>query len=191
MQQQSAISSRRSCITPDASRDATYVRKLWLLLAVLTMLMLIMAASDTGEARYNKLGHRMICMCNSEPVAFSNAGQRGCKQVLLECNHLNCDTSGPMRGELKAALQKGDSDDLILQSFVRKYGTNVVEQSNTAANKLIWTLAFAVLISMAVAFVRKWKSSPATVATPAESYDVGIDSLRERVRQETEKDDWH
>ena len=192
MQQQSAISPRRLCTTPGASRDATYVRKLWLLLAVLTMLMLSMAASDTSDARYNKLGHRMICMCESESVAFSNAGLRGCKQVLLECNHPNCDTSGPMRVELTAALQKGDSDDLILQSFVRKYGANVVDQSSTAANKLIWTLAFAVLISMVVAFLRKWKSRPATVATPPELHDVVIeDSVRERVRRETERDDWH
>ena len=168
MQQQSAISPRRLYTTPEASRDATYVRKLWLLFAVLTMLMLCMAASDTSDARYNKLGHRMICMCESEPVTFSNAGLRGCKQVLLECNHPNCDTSGPMRGELRAALQKGDSDELILQSFVRKYGGNVVEQSSAAANNLIRTLAFAVVISIAVAFLRKWESRPATVATPPE-----------------------
>jgi len=191
MQQQSAIGSRHLCATPDASGDATYIRKLWLLLAVLTMLMLSMAASDTSEARYNKLGHRMICMCESEPVTFSNAGLRGCKQILLECNHSNCDTSGPMRAELRAALLKGDSDDIILQWFVRKYGANVIEQSSTAASKLIWTLAVAVLISMVVAFLRRWRSRPATVVTPPELHDVGMDVLRERVRRETEKDDWH
>lgn len=191
MQQQFAIGPPRLCAKPEASRDATYVRKLWLLLTVLTMVMLSMAASDTIDVRYNKLGHRVICMCESEPVAFSNAGLRGCRQVLLECNHPNCDTSGPMRGELMAALQKGDSDDVILQSFVRKYGAYVVEQSSTAANKLIWTLAFAALMSIAIAFVRKWRSRPAMAATLPELHDVAIDSFRERVRRETERDDWH
>ncbi len=190
MQQRLAINPRRLCITPEASRDATYVRKLWSLLTVLTMLMLSMAATDTSDARYNKLGHRMICMCESEPVAFSNAGLRGCRQVLLECNHPNCDTSGPMRGQLTAALQKGYSDDVILQSFVQKYGANVVDQSSTAANKLIWTLAFAVLISVAFVFLRKRKSRLAAAAIPPELHDVGIDSFRERVRRETERDDW-
>ena len=37
------------------------------------------------------LGHRLMCVC-------------GCNQILLECNHVGCNYSDRMRGELMAAL---------------------------------------------------------------------------------------
>jgi len=42
-------------------------------------------------ARFNSLGHKMICAC-------------GCNQILLECNHVGCPLSDGMRNELAAAL---------------------------------------------------------------------------------------
>jgi len=44
----------------------------------------------------------------------------GCGQVLLECNHVGCQSSTKMRDQLQAALDKGDNDDLILQGFVQE-----------------------------------------------------------------------
>ena len=46
----------------------------------------------------------------------------GCRQILLECNHVGCSYSDRMRDELSTALTRGDSDDLVLQAFVQKYG---------------------------------------------------------------------
>jgi len=83
-----------------------------LLLAAMTLLM---GAGD-NDARFKDLGHRMMCTC-------------GCGQILLECNHVGCQSSDRMRGELMAALgmtnggdggtpsggaKTGDNDDLIL-----------------------------------------------------------------------------
>ena len=51
------------------------------------------------DARFNKLGHQLMCMC-------------GCNQVLLECNHVGCSYSERMRGELTASLERGDNDSL-------------------------------------------------------------------------------
>ncbi len=65
------------------------------------------------DARFNKLGHQMMCMC-------------GCNQILLECNHVGCSYSERMRNELTAGLERGDSDSLVLQSFVQKYGNTVL-----------------------------------------------------------------
>jgi cytochrome c-type biogenesis protein CcmH len=77
-------------------------------LAVLTF----MGAGDSS-GHFNNLGHRMMCTC-------------GCGQVLLECNHVGCQSSDKMRNELQAALDSGDKDDLILQEFVQEYGPTVI-----------------------------------------------------------------
>src|ERR1700745_2809413 len=117
-----------------------------------------MAQGDTTDARYKDLGHRLICMCDSEPAA--GMGQRGCKQVLLECSHVDCEPSKHMRSELSNALRTGGNDNVILQSFVKNYGAGVLERSSTVANKLIWILALAALTSITIAFVRKRKPRP-------------------------------
>ena len=88
------------------------------------LLMFGTAAENGSDARYNDLGHRMLCTCEGVPAA--GMGLARCQQVMLECTHLNCNVSGRMRAELKAALQRGDKDDMILQSFVQEYGTSVL-----------------------------------------------------------------
>jgi len=186
-QQPVPITSGFLSTTPHASRAITRARKSWALLATFTVLMLSMAAGDTTDARYKTLGHRMVCMCTSEPA--TGMGREGCKQVLLECTHAECDVSPRMTRELKVALQKGDSDDMILNSFVQTYGADVVEQSRTASNKMIWVMALAVLTSIIIVFSRKWRSRPAVAATPG-SHGCDVDEFRDRVRREVESDDW-
>ena len=86
-------------------------------------------------------------------------------------------------------MRTGDNDDVILQSFVKNYGAGVLERSSTVANRLIWILALAALTSITIAFVRKRKPRPASSSMPlSELQDA--DSLRDRVRHETERDDW-
>lgn len=172
---------------PSSSKTTNYFRTLWSAVSVSTLLALSMAQGDLTDARYKDLGHRLICTCDSEPA--SGMGQRGCKQVLLECTHVGCESSKQMRGELSDALRKGDSDDVILQSFVNRYGADVLEGSSTVANKLIWTLALAALASITVAFVRKRRPRSASSAMPLSGLE-DADSLRDRVRRETERDDW-
>src|SRR5450631_4869018 len=70
-----------------------------------------LGAGDDG--RFSNLGHKLMCVC-------------GCNQVLLECNHVGCTVSGRMRDELAANLDRGDSDDLVLQASVQKYGPTVL-----------------------------------------------------------------
>jgi cytochrome c-type biogenesis protein CcmH/NrfF len=190
MKQQSAISSRHSTTTANASRKATTpVRKLSSLLAISTVLMLSAAPGDTSAARYNDLGHRMMCTCN-------------CQQVLLECNHggrfsltgSTCVTHDRMRGELRVALQNGDEDDMILRSFVQKYGATVlVSRSMKGLNKLGWIVAFAVLAATAsimFAFVRKWQSRTPIVTTQvADLQGIDVEALR-RLREKTENGDF-
>jgi len=110
--------------------------------------------------------------------------------VAASANNSSPATCTPRHLASKLATSNFPSDDMILHSFVQNYGAEVLEQSSTTSNKLMWVVALAVLTSAVIAFARKWKSHPAIVATPPELPDVEVDVFRERVRRETENDDW-
>lgn len=160
----------------------------WFAVSVSTLLILSIAQGDTTDARYKSLGHRLICKCDSEPA--TGMGERGCKQILLECTHTDCEPSKNMRRELTEALQMGESDDAILHSFVKNYGADVLEQSGIVANKLILILALVALTSITITFifVRKQKPRPASSAMSVSELE-DADFFRDRVQRVTERDD--
>ena len=146
-------------------------------LALIAVLAVLFLGADT-DARFNKLGHELMCMC-------------GCNQILLECNHVGCTYSERMRNELSAGLERGDSDSLVLQSFVQKYGNTVLAApTSTGFNVVAWItpfLVFGLATAMAVWLVRMWRSRP--VAQPVAKPTLGaaeLDTLRRRAREETE-----
>ncbi len=121
------------------------------MLLVVVALFTFMGVGDE-DARFNDLGHHLMCVCS-------------CNQILLECNHVGCMYSDRMRGELSAALDRGDNDDLALQSFIQKYGTTVVAApSTTGFGRVAWIMPFVALIAglaSVVFIVRAWKNRPA------------------------------
>src|SRR5215467_7493667 len=123
------------------------------MLLVAVALFTFMGVGDE-DARFRDLGHHLMCVC-------------GCGQVLLECNHVGCQYSDRMRGELIEAINRGDNDDLALQSFVQKYGTTVVAApSTTGFGRVAWIMPFVALlagIATLIFVVRAWKMRP----TPA------------------------
>ena len=156
-------------------RKANLLRAIQLLGVIVLVIAFIGADVD---ARFNKLGHQLMCMC-------------GCNQILLECNHVGCTYSERMRGELTTALERGDSDSLVLQSFVQKYGNTVLAAPTSSGfNVIAWIMPFAVFAAasaLTVWLVRLWKARP--VAHPVARPNLGseqLDELRKRARQETE-----
>ena len=149
-----------------------------LAVGVALLVMLTLGAGDANK-RFNDLGHRMMCTC-------------GCNQILLECNHVGCTVSETMIGELRTALTRGDSDDLVLQGFVQKYGATVLAAPTTKGfNLTAWVMPFAALGAgtwLAVMFVRRWQSRvvPADEPLPPGMSRAQVDALRQRARQETE-----
>ncbi len=138
---------------------------------------LFLGAGD--DARFQMLGHKLMCVC-------------GCNQILLECNHVGCSYSTRMRDELVAATDRGDNDDLTLQSFVQKYGPTVIAAPTaTGFNVVAWVMPFVVLlagIALVVYVVRTWRNRPepalAGGVVPASGAD--LDRFREQARSETE-----
>lgn len=150
--------------------------RLLTILLLLALGTLLLRAGGPEDKRFNELGHKLMCKC-------------GCNQVLLECNHVGCEYSDRMRQELMAGIQRGDSDDLVLQAFVQKYGMTVLAAPpQSGFNVVAWIAPFAALgfgIWLLVFIVRKWKFQLAPVAhsnlPPAER-----EVLRQRAREETE-----
>ncbi|MGH9555587.1 MAG: cytochrome c-type biogenesis protein CcmH [Terriglobales bacterium] len=145
-------------------------------LAVLTLAFATLGAGD--DARYGKLGHAMICGC-------------GCRQILLECNHVGCPLSDKMMRELRVALARGDSDDLVMQAFVQRYGETVRAAPEAKGfNLMAWITPFAMLLAgllLAVGVLRRWSMRPAVVAAGAPAApSPQLDALRQKARQETE-----
>jgi cytochrome c-type biogenesis protein CcmH len=146
-------------------------------LALVAVLVMLFMGADS-DARFNKLGHQLMCAC-------------GCNQVLLECNHVGCTYSDRMRNELTAGMDRGDNDSLVLQSFVQKYGNTVLAAPTTTGfNRIAWIMPFAVFglaIIATVWLVRMWKARTLAqpVARPQLKADE-LDQLRKKARQETE-----
>jgi cytochrome c-type biogenesis protein CcmH/NrfF len=137
------------------------------------------AGPANTDARFKDLGHRMMCTC-------------GCGQILLECNHVGCQSSDKMRNQLQAALDKGDNDDLILQGFVQEYGPTVIAAPTAKGfNKIAWIMPFVVLaagIVFVTWVVRAWKNRPEPVLADGIAIPKGVDMdhFRAQARKETD-----
>ena len=156
----------------------TYNPKLRIAQLLLIAVLAIGFMGADSDARFNKIGHQLMCMC-------------GCSQILLECNHVGCTYSERMRNELIAGLARGDSDSLVLQSFVQKYGNTVLAAPTTTGfNRVAWIMPFAVFaaaLALTIWFVRLWKSRAVAQPVPRPKLDdAELNELRKRARQETE-----
>jgi cytochrome c-type biogenesis protein CcmH/NrfF len=147
-----------------------------ILLAIAVLL--FMGAGD-ADARFKDLGHRMMCTC-------------GCGQVLLECNHVGCKSSGKMRDQLLASIDKGNNDDLVLQGFVQEYGPIVLAAPTaTGFNRVAWIMPFIALglgITFVIYVVRSWRNRPEPALADGIRIPQGreLDDLRRKARRETD-----
>ena len=69
-----------------------------------------------------------------------------------------------MQHELKAAVESGDTDEKILNSFVQKYGAGVLQVPREMNNRMVWIFASAILATtcaIIIAFLRKQRSRAA------------------------------
>ena len=153
----------------------------WLQAAALAVAVVVFMGAGDDSARFKDLGHRMMCTC-------------GCGQVLLECNHVGCQSSDKMRDQLQAALDKGNNDDLILQGFVQEYGPTVIAAPTAAGfNRVAWIMPFVALalgITFVVYVVRAWKNRPEPALADGIAIPRGnehdLDEFRQRARKETD-----
>lgn len=139
---------------------------------------IFLGAGDAGT-RFNEIGHQMMCIC-------------GCNQILLECNHVGCPDSDGMRNELMAAVSRGDSDSLVEQSFVQKYGPTVLAApTGKGFDQAAYIVPFVVLVlgfGLIVIVIREWKNRPAAVSASGLRPVRGpeLEQFRDQAGKETE-----
>ena len=158
---------KRRALAPAALRYL--ILPLVIVLSVITL-----GAADT-EARYQDLGHKLMCVC-------------GCSEILIECNHVGCPDSDRMLAELRAAIDHGDSNNVILTAFQDKYGpTALAAPMLTKFNIVAWVVPPALLILGLFGtwvLVKRWRMRSA--AMPIVEVAPLSDELREKIRKETE-----
>ena len=147
--------------------------------ALLALAVATFAGAGDPTSRFNELGHQMMCIC-------------GCNQILLECNHVGCPDSDRLRNELLEAVNRGDSDSLVEQSFVQKYGPTVLAAPTTTGfDRTAWIVPFAALalgLMLVVMVIRAWKNRP----TPAIADGLRpirgaeLEQFRDQARKDTD-----
>jgi cytochrome c-type biogenesis protein CcmH/NrfF len=148
-----------------------------MLLALAFALAVPTLAQQTERAK--EIGQKMKCVC-------------GCNQILTACNHVGCQHSHAMLREIDDRVARGDSDDLILQSFVQEYGESVlVDPPRKGFNWLAWIVPIvAPLVAFFVVWelVRRWRHR--AMLAPAGGPPIAPDLLsRVRSGAHTEPDE--
>jgi cytochrome c-type biogenesis protein CcmH/NrfF len=155
-------------------------------LATITILAIVMLGANDPEARFNRVGHNMMCVCS-------------CGQVLLECNHVGCPDSARMIGELHTqidATAANSKDSAILNWFASKYGATVLAAPIRGGfDNVAWITPMAIFVFgiLGTAWVvRIWSRNRFAAAAGVPRLDsetrvsTETQSLRERIRKETE-----
>ena len=143
-------------------------------------------AQQTDRAR--QFGKKVRCMCG------------GCNDTASTCYHVGgafsgpCDTAKATLKTIDERLAKGESEDLILQSFVQEYGSVVyVEPPHSGFGQVAWAMPVIYLglgTGLVILVISRWRKRPAHVyAVPASSARMSPEALeraRQRVARETE-----
>jgi cytochrome c-type biogenesis protein CcmH/NrfF len=140
------------------------------------------------DDRTHRIGKKLKCMCG------------GCNDTAATCFHVGGEFSGPC-GTAKAMLKKideqvarGDSDDLIVQSFVQEYGqVALIEPPHSGFGQVAWAMPVLYLVGggiLVVLLVSRWRSRamppPAMAAGVPGISPQALENARRRVAQETE-----
>ena len=137
------------------------------------LLALVPVAGAQQTDRAKSIGQRLKCVC-------------GCNEVLTACNHVGCTYSYKMLSELDDRVARGDSDGVIVQSFIQEYGQEVlVDPPKKGFTSLVWIapillpiLAFFLIWEM----VRRWRHRAALA--PAGGPPISPEML-DRARRES------
>lgn len=120
----------------------------------------ILTAASQGQQQSDRakaLGAKLFCAC-------------GCDQILTACNHVSCPDSPKMLAELNTRIARGDSDEVILQSFVQEYGPQILaEPPAKGFNALVWIMPVVLPIVAILAvwgLVQRWREKAAMVPAP-------------------------
>ena len=131
-----------------------------------------------------KVGHELMCMC-------------GCNEILIECQHQGSDRClmhDQMMAEVERRVAGGQSDSLILQSFVQEYGPQVLVVPPAKGFDLTaWLMPIIVSLvglTLAIVIVQRWRER-SLQAAPAQGAKVKVKPEHlARARADVEKEEF-
>jgi len=101
---------------------------------LLVIIFLALPAANTYAATVDDVASQLICQC-------------GCTQVLSKCSEPVCTTREEMKGLIREKLDRGQTQQEIIQSFVAQYGEKVLASpSKTGFNLTVWLAPIAVIL---------------------------------------------
>jgi len=127
-------------------------------------------AQDSSSPRAKALSDRIMCMCG------------GCNDAAGKCTHSGGAFAGPCAfaqkemKEVSDRVASGQSDDLVLQSFVQEYGPTALI-SPPAAGFDLWAWLMPIIvplagIALALFFIMRWRKRVAAAPAPRVSSDL-------------------
>lgn len=166
--------------THDTKRKCLAIRSVAALLFAVMFLALASVSRADDIPRVKALSKKVMCMCG------------GCNDTAGTCNHTGgafsgpCDTAKAMQKEVAQRVDRGDSDDLILQSFVQEYGPTVLpDPPKKGFTWLVWIApVVAPLLALFLIWevVRRWRRRVALA--PAGGPSISPEML-DRARRES------
>jgi cytochrome c-type biogenesis protein CcmH/NrfF len=136
----------------------------------------------------HQLGMKVRCMCG------------GCNDSAGGCYHVGgafsgpCETALGMLKKIDERIAQGNSDDLIVQSFVQEYGQAVLtEPPHSGFGRVAWWIPALALIGgfvLVLAVISRWrKQPPSQPALAVAGHGSQIPSeLLERARAQAARD---
>lgn len=131
---------------------------------------------------------------NPIEVEESLTCQCSCGLTVHSCNHLQCSFAVPAKQTIAEQLGQGTTKEVILQSFVTKYGEKVLSAPTTVGfNLAAWITPFLALIvgGAVVGLISLRWSRQRTQQAPAEKPVAGpqTDQYRDRLKKELDSFD--
>lgn len=157
------------------------------LLGMAALPLIVPVGAEQFSERAKRVGNQLNCMCGS------------CSMTAASCSHPGGEFSGPcptakaMLQEIDQRGAKGESDEQIIQAFVKEFGSTVYAEPPKSGFSLVaWVMptAYLVLGALVVVFViSRWmkKNTSEVRATSAAGNTVSPELL-ERARKVAEQE---
>jgi cytochrome c-type biogenesis protein CcmH/NrfF len=111
------------------------MRKTACLIGLILFLGLTLGAQESRDIskEYKETCDQLMCQC-------------GCNEQLSVCAMQNCSSATPMRAEIRERLLKGEGRDVIVASFVARYGKKVLSAPTMEGFDITaWIMPFLIL----------------------------------------------
>ena len=140
-----------------------------ILAILLAVAALAQTASEKPSVDVRRVGARLKCQC-------------GCPDSVASCSMLECHFSKPAKEKIAKMQAAGQSDESIVQSFIKEVGEAIYL---APPNALGWIVPYASVglgMIIIVGFIRKYrKPRPVTEVGPIELDDPALAKYKDQI----------